>query len=149
MPIRKIIFRQSLVVALALILLTACNSKVATVNGTLCYPSEYLPKMNVYLKEAKSNKVYKVITQENQQAFKFKSIPFGDYYAYAYTIEDLTIDSNGKKAKASGGFTQAVPCGLNVNCTDHSLIPIKLRSKTNKEVIKICDWYGAKVPSEK
>lgn len=140
--------RARIIVSTIALLLMACNSNVATVNGTLCYPSEYVPKMTVYLKESKSKKVYKVITQEAQQSFKFKGIPFGDYFAYAYTLEKVMMDSDGKGSKASGGFTQAVPCGLTVNCNDHSLIPVKLRSRVHKDAIKICDWYGAKVPPE-
>jgi len=129
-------------------LLMACSSKVATIRGTLCFPSEYIPKMNVYLKESKSNKTYKLVTAYNQQSFKFKRIPFGDYQAYAYTAEALGIDTNGKNVKSKGGYTRAVPCGLTVKCNDRSLIPIKLRSRSSKEIIKICDWYGADVPPE-
>jgi hypothetical protein len=131
-----------------ILLLMACSNKVATVKGTLCFPSEYIPKMNVYLKESKSNKTYKLITTDNQQSFKFKRIPFGDYQAYAYTAESLGMDTNGKNVKSKGGYTHAVPCGLTVKCNDHRLILIKLRTRSNKEAIKICDWYGADVPPE-
>lgn len=117
-------------------------------NGTLCFPSDYIPEMTVYLQDISNKKVYKILIQEDQRSFKFNDLPFGDYYAYAYTIEKVSSDVNGNSFKASGGFTKAVPCGLSVDCNDHSLIPIEIDAKITKDTISICDWYGALVPDE-
>ena len=105
--------------------------------------------MNVYLKAAGSNTIYKLVSKENEQAFMFKKIPEGSYVAYAYTIEATMIDLNNKKSKASGGFTRFVPCGLSVDCKDHSLISFKVNNGKTTDAISICDWYGAIVPVEK
>src|SRR6267154_2165769 len=94
------------------ILLTSCRSTTGVVQGKLCFPSEYVPAMNVYLKSAGSDKVYKLVSKENQQVFTFKKIPEGNYVAFAYTLEATSLDLNNKKSKTSGGFTQFVPCGL-------------------------------------
>lgn len=45
-----------------------------------------------------------------------------------------------------GGFTAAVPCGLTVNCKDHSLIQIEVKNGESEDSIKISDWYGAILP---
>ncbi len=124
------------------------NDKTTELNGVLCYPSDYIPKMTVYLKETNSDKVYKLTTTDNQRLFKFTNIPFGDYCAYAYTFDKTLTDTSGIETKASGGYTKAVPCGLTVNCNDHTLINFKIDNNISKDTISICDFYGAIVPTE-
>lgn len=131
-----------------IILLTSCNSTTGIVKGTLCYPSDYIPAMNVYLKNKETNKTYSLLIKENQQTFKFKKIIEGNYIAYAYTIEETITDFNNKTSKASGGYTQAVLCGLTVNCNDHSFVNFNVKKGKTTKAIHICDWYGAMVPKE-
>ncbi|MCM2302932.1 MAG: hypothetical protein NDI80_09945 [Flavobacteriaceae bacterium] len=131
-----------------LILLTSCGTTTGTVKGTLCYPSDYIPAMNVYLKNNENGKTYSLLIKENQQTFKFKKILEGKYSAYAYTISEINTDFNNQTSKASGGYTQAVPCGLTVNCNNHSLINFNVKKGKTTKAIQICDWYGAMVPKE-
>jgi hypothetical protein len=128
--------------------LNACSDHTYEVNGVLCYPSEYIPKMTVYLKQTNSQKVYKLKTKENQRSFKFTNIPVGEYYCYSYTIDKILTDTRGIGHKASGGYTKAVPCGLTVDCKDHTLIKFKIDSNIGKDTINLCDFYGAIAPSE-
>jgi len=138
--------KNTLLFALAA-LLTNC-SKTGIVRGSMCYPSEYIPAMNVYLKATNSGKIHKIAIKEDQRTFKFKKVPEGNYVAFAYTIEETSMDINNKKSKAHGAFTKLVPCGLTIACKDHTLIDFKVqRGKVTKD-IKICDWYGATVPEE-
>ena len=130
-------------------LLTSCASTTGVVQGKLCFPSEYIPAMNVYLKATGSNAVYKLASKENQQTFTFKKVPEGNYVAFAYTAEATQLDLNNKKSKASGGFTRFVPCGLSIDCKDHTLISFKVNQRKTTGAISICDWYGAIVPAEK
>jgi hypothetical protein len=113
--------------------------------GRLCYPSDYLPKMTVYLKEVNTKKTYTLTTKEDQEFFRFIDIPYGKYIAYAYSIENVVTDEYGLKVKSSAGFTKAVPCGLTVECVDHTLIIFNVDSR---DTISICDSYGAIVPLE-
>jgi len=129
-------------------LLTNCST-TGIVQGSLCYPSEYIPAMNVYLKPVNADKSYKLTIKEDQRTFKFKKVPAGSYVAFAYTVEETLIDFHNKRSKASGGFTLAVPCGLTVACKDHALIHFKVNKGKVTSNIKICDWYGAIVPTEK
>ena len=132
---------------LIVFLFTGCMSSTGVVQGKLCFPSEYVPAMNVYLKSTGSDRVYKLVSKQNQQAFIFKKIPEGNYVAFAYTQESTSLDLNNKKSKASGGFTQFVPCGLSVDCKDHTLISFKVNKGKTTDAISICDWYGAMVPA--
>jgi hypothetical protein len=125
------------------------SNNTSELNGVLCYPSDYyIPEMTVYLRQTNSDKVYKLTTKENQSLFKFKDIPFGEYCCYAYTLDSTIEDTNGIKTKAIGGYTKAVPCGLTIDCNDHTLINFKIDSISSKDTISICDFYGAIVPNE-
>jgi hypothetical protein len=128
---------------------TSCVSTTGVVQGKLCFPSEYIPAMNVYLKSSTSNSVFKIVSKENEQNFTFKKIPEGNYIAFAYTAETTLLDLNNKKSKGSGGYTRFVTCGLSVNCKDHTLIDFNVRKGKTTNGIRICDWYGAIVPPEK
>lgn len=125
------------------ILMTSCSSTSGTVIGNVCYPSEYIPAMNVYLKNKETGKIYSLDLHENQKPFKFKKIPEGNYIAFAYTVQEVSTDLNNKTSIASGGYTHAVPCGLTVECKDHSLIIFKVEKGKATKNIQICDWFGA------
>jgi len=135
-------------ILLSLLFLSACVARKGEINGVLCYPSDYVPSMNVYLKETHSQKIYKLTTNQDQRRFKFRNIPFGDYTAYAYTLDKVSMDRKGAQSQAKGGYTKAVACGLTIHCHDHSLIKIKIKSRRYKDTISICDFYGAIVPTE-
>lgn len=117
-------------------------------NGSLCYPSEYIPAMTVYLKSTKSGKIYKLVTKEDQKFFKFSNIPYGEYCCYAYTLDKTVTDIDGNKNKASCGFTKAVVCGLSVDCNDHTLINFIIDKNIYKDTLSVCDFYGAILPPE-
>jgi len=133
---------------LSAIILSSCSSTSGTVRGTVCYPSEYIPAMNVYLKNKETNKIYSLDIKENQKPFKFKKIPKGNYIAFAYTVQEISTDANNKTAIANGGYTHAVPCGLTVECKDHSLLIFKVENGKTTKNIQICDWFGAIMKDE-
>ncbi len=133
---------------LSAVLLTSCSSTTGVVKGTVCYPSEYIPAMNVYLKNKESGKIYSLEIEENQKPFKFKDIPKGNYIAFAYTVQEVSTDANNKSSIANGGYTKAVPCGLTVDCKDHSLLIFKVENGKTTKNIQICDWFGAIMKDE-
>jgi len=134
---------------LSSILLTSCSSTSGTVKGTVCYPAEYIPAMIVYLKNKETSKIYSLDIEENQKPFKFKKIPAGDYIAFAYTVQEDLTDAKEKSTITNGGYTHAVPCGLTVECIDHSLLVFKVQNGKTTKGIKICDWFGAVMQDEK
>lgn len=134
---------------LASILLTSCSSTTGTVKGTVCYPSDYIPAMKVYLKNKETGKIFTLDIKENQKPFKFRKIPEGNYIAFAYTIQKVSLDNNNKSTIASGGYTYAVPCGLNIDCNDHSLLIFKVKNGNTTKNIQICDWLGTMLKDER
>ncbi len=64
------------------------------------------------------------------------------YYAvaYPYSADTYTAPAPGSPVLA-GGYTNAVPCGLSVDCTDHSLIAITVIAGQTITVDP-GDWYA-------
>lgn len=107
----------------------------ATIKGTLGYPSEGIPPMHVYaISTTNSSKYFSVDTAQNASSFTITGIEPGTYGVVAYP--------QGANNQLTGGYTKAVPCGLSVNCTDHSLIPVAVESGKTATGVEVKDWYA-------
>lgn len=103
-----------------------------SIGGLLSFPSERIPPLSVYAFSTTSSDYYYVDTVMDQGDFLISGLPPGTYYVVAYTT-DGTI---------SGGWTQAVPCGLSAACNDHSLIPVIVVGGQITEGVQVYDWYA-------
>jgi hypothetical protein len=103
-----------------------------TISGHLIYPSEYLPAMRVVAFDSATIAVVATVdTVEGQNAYEL-SVPAGMYYVVTYTLEgDL-----------AGGYSQMVPCGLDVSCADHTLIVVSVAVGGTAGGINPDDWYA-------
>ncbi len=107
-----------------------------SIEGNLSYPSEGIPPMAVvaYRVGGQPNEYYYVVTNANQSTYLLENIPEGSYTILAYPmLEGNTL---------AGGYTQAVPCGLLANCTDHSLIPVPVSAGQDTLGADPIDWYA-------
>jgi hypothetical protein len=103
-----------------------------TIRGHLIYPAEVLVAQRIVAFDTASmTKVAEVSTVQGQSTYEL-SVPAGDYYVVAYTLD----------GKLSAGYSQAVPCGLSVDCTDHSLIAVHVDGGAVLENINPQDWYA-------
>jgi hypothetical protein len=100
-------------------------------SGRICYPSEGIPSMTAYFQETGTNAVQQLSIAQNQSSYEI-ALPAGTYVAYAW-LPDFSL---------GGTYSKAVPCGLSVDCTDHSLLTFEVGSGGNTDGIDICDWYG-------
>ena len=91
------------------------------VAGKLCYPSEQIPAMTLYLQNMSRNKLFQFSINQHQSSYQFEVEP-GDYMAYAWT---LNFD-------AAGGYTEV----------DHRLKSFRVSAGNATSGIDICDWYG-------
>lgn len=106
----------------------------AAIKGTLGYPSEGIPPMQVYAMNTTDNTaVFSVKTPQHTQDFTISNLDPGTYYVFAYPQDT---------DKLAGGYTKAVPCGLSVECTDHSLIPVVVAAGKTVSGIEVKDWYA-------
>jgi hypothetical protein len=102
------------------------------IRGHLSYPSEFLPAQRVIAFRVSTMEIEAEVTTEDGQEEYELSVAAGDYFVVAY-LPDGTF---------SAGYSQAVPCGLTANCTDHSLIAVHVDAGQVVEGIDPQDWYA-------
>lgn len=102
------------------------------VTGMVCYPSEPpIPTLTLYFEDTTTHTVLPFDHSDGSATYQV-DLPPGTYTAYAWRTEFAL----------GGSYSQAVPCGLDVSCTDHSLIPFVVTGGGSITGIDICDWYG-------
>lgn len=102
--------------------------------GKVCYPSDAIPEMTVYIVNMVTKQVTSVPIAFNQSNYSAQ-VPPGSYIAFAWI----------KAQPGPGGtYSPAVPCGLTVACTDHSPTVFQAPAGGIAADINICDWYSQK-----
>src|SRR3989344_7055098 len=110
----------------------ANENENGTIKGTLGYPAEGIPPLEVYaLSTTDNSKFFFIKTSQNQNSFEIEDVDPGTYYVLAYSESNF-----------AGGWTKAVPCGLSVDCNDHSLIEVEVIAGKTTSGVKIKDWYA-------
>jgi hypothetical protein len=105
---------------------------LGTVSGTVCFPSEPpLPSLTLYFQETTTNAVTSLLHDDGTGLYTIDLVP-GTYVAWAWSFD----------FGSGGSYSQAVPCGLNVSCTDHTMLPFTVTAGAATTNIDICDWYG-------
>jgi hypothetical protein len=104
-----------------------------SIAGQLSYPSSFIPSMVVVAFEANGSNYRYVITNQNSTTYQIDDLPPGSYYVVAYPVDSPTYP---------GGYSQAVPCGLSVDCADHSLIPVNVIDGQVTQGVNPGDFYA-------
>ncbi|NJN43530.1 MAG: hypothetical protein HC806_01495 [Anaerolineae bacterium] len=106
-------------------------AQLGTVAGKVCFPSEVIPPMSAFFRNAATGQLSELTIAENQSSFRIE-LPVGTYEAFAYLYNS---DGGG------GSYSQYVLCGLSVDCVDHELIAFDVQPNQTTENVDICDWY--------
>ena len=131
-------------------------SATGTIGGTLGYPSDFIPPMVVYaipvndirasVVRASATCYGTVETVTNQQTFHILGLAPGSYYVLATWLPAVAAASDPRLASAGrtfgGAYTNAVACGLQYTCTDHSLIPVAVQAGRVTSGVAVTDWYS-------
>lgn len=108
------------------------------ITGNLSYPSDFIPELRIIAFEVVDNNMtgtwYSVDTVMNQRTYQIEGLPAGNYYVIAYMRD---AGENALRA----GYTLYVPCGLSVDCSDHSLIAVEVQAGSVVEGVDPGDWY--------
>jgi hypothetical protein len=104
-----------------------------SIAGQLSYPSSFIPSMVVVAFESNGSNYRYVITNQNSTTYQIDDLPPGSYYVVAYPVDSPTYP---------GGYSQAVPCGLLVDCADHSLIPVNVIDGQVTQGVNPGDFYA-------
>lgn len=117
-----------------------------TVTGMLSYPSEFIPPMRVVLFGLNDGKAYFVDTAYGQGFYSI-DVPAGSYYIVSYPYQGIP----GRTGQAdsysygpgsfAGGYSQAVLCGLTMDCNDHTLIAVNVAVGQTTSA-NPGDWYA-------
>ena len=109
----------------------APSGGTGSIVGKLSYPSEFIPPLRVFAFQVGSQTYFFVDTLENQGTYQIDGLPAGYYQVVAYTAGGL-----------ASGYTQAVPCGLSIDCTDHTLIEVPVNIGQVATGVDPGDWYA-------
>lgn len=110
----------------------APSAGTGSITGSLSYPSEFIPPLRVFAFQADTQNYFYVDTVENQPTYRIDGLPAGYYTVVAYVLS----------GNFAGGYTQAVPCGLSTDCTDHTLIQFPVNTGQTVTGIDPGDWYA-------
>jgi hypothetical protein len=111
------------------------RSATASISGKLSYPGETIPPMRVVAFNLKTDGYYTAVVH-NSGLYQITHLPAGVYHVVAYPITKTGT------SVISGGYSQAVLCGLSINCTDHSLISITVADGAKVIGIDPDDFYA-------
>lgn len=103
-----------------------------SISGSLSYPSEFIPAMQVVAFGLLSNDWYVVDTVEGSGTYQLDNLPAGLYQVVSYLVG----------GDYGGGYTAAVSCGLSVDCNDHALIAVEVTPGQVTTEINPGDWYA-------
>jgi hypothetical protein len=103
-----------------------------SISGRICYPGQSIPEMTVFFQEISTQQITELPIEGNQTSYAYMLNP-GKYVAYAYLNSGASL---------GGSYSNAVLCGLSVDCSDHSLIEFDVVPGETLDNIDICDWYA-------
>lgn len=106
------------------------------ISGKLSYPAEGIPALRIVAFPVDGSTPSYMDTAPNQSSYTFE-LPVGTYHIVAYVLP-----SEGFPGGFAGGYTQAIPCGLAVECADHSLIDVTVTGGETIPNIDLSDWYA-------
>jgi hypothetical protein len=114
------------------------NPPTGSISGMLTYPAEGLPRLHVvaFRLEDGSSRYIETASSPTILYYEF-DLPVGTYNVVAYAL-----GSDSSPTGLAGGYTNAVLCGLTVDCTDHSLIAVTVTAGSTTMNINPGDWYA-------
>ena len=110
--------------------------QLGTITGTLGYPAEGKPALRVVAFPLDGSTPSSVDAGAHQATYSL-DLPAGTYHVVAYSLGGA-----GFPTGLAGGYSQAVPCGLSVTCTDHSLITVTVTAGATTKDVNPNDYYA-------
>ena len=108
------------------------SAGTGSITGSLSYPSEFIPPLRVFAFQVGSQSYFYVDTLKDQSTYQIDNLPAGYYQVVAYILGGTL----------AAGYSQAVPCGLSVDCTNHDLIQVPVNSGQVVTGVDPGDWYA-------
>ena len=112
-----------------------------SISGRLGYPADAIPPLKVVAFRVGSDEFFFVETALNQPTYRIENLPEGKYNVVAYTL-----GGDSFPAGLSGGYTQAVLCGMTEACTEHGLTDVIVFDGEESMDVDIIDWLQPNFP---
>lgn len=111
----------------------------AIIQGSLSYPSEGIPEqMKICAQSLQTNDEFCTTNHLQSPQFTYGvgyqlTVSPGSYEVYAFLPEQPDYKAY---------YSEAVPCGLSVDCTSHRPIPVQVAAGETVTKIDPQDWYA-------
>ena len=145
-----IFFRLCLIYAICLILqpcpFAAAAPQVGVIEGSLSYPSEFIPPdMTICAENLATKKIYSTNKHLKAKKYQYKvgyklEVPPGDYHVYAYLPDPAKYGASYSKDYRAY-YSEFVKCGMTENCPSHAPVVVKVKSGETVSGIDPQDWY--------
>jgi len=108
----------------------------------VAYPSSSVVAQLVYAVNTlgPTKGAYSVETVEQQSRFTLLGIAPGSYFVYS-VARPVALRGDCRSAFGAG-YTRAVACGLDIHCTDHRPIAVKVAPGRATSGVDVVDWYS-------
>ena len=124
----------------------AAAPQPGVIEGSLSYPSEYIPDdMTISAENLATKKIYStnqhLMAKKYQYQVGFKlTVPPGDYHVFAQLPDPGRHGAEYAK-NYRAYYSEFVKCGMSVNCKSHAPITVKVKSGKTVSGIDPQDWY--------
>ncbi len=103
--------------------------QVGILSGALCYPSEYIPPMTIYARNADTGETWSMHVPVDTMSYEIE-VPAGNYWVFSWTDEGV-----------GASYSEFVVCGLSVECPDHTVVTVPVAVGQRVTGVDICDYY--------
>ncbi len=120
--------------------------------GHVSFPAGVLPAQTVYAIATDNSRYYTAETAWGQNQYAMVGVAPGAYYVLSAAPlflggvppgEPVSSDARtGPVLRFKTAYTRSVQCGLDVSCTDHTLVPVRVISGQTSGAIDPTDWYA-------
>ncbi len=111
------------------------NNKSGIISGNGSYPSDFIPdEINVYAYNIKTKEIIKHHIFDHETGKYEIKVPNGEYYVFSGSNDNINDKDNGF-------YSEMVPCGLTIDCKDHTLIKVIISDFSHASNINPGDWY--------
>jgi hypothetical protein len=144
-----ILYRLCLICCLCLILQPgpggAAEPKPGVIEGSLSYPSEFIPDdMTICAENLATQKIYCTSKHLQGKKYQYKmgyklEAPPGDYHVFAQLPDPARYGADYAKDYRAY-YSEFVKCGMSVNCKDHTPIVVTVKSGATTSGVDPWDW---------
>jgi hypothetical protein len=128
------VVRLSLAAAVSLGL--CAGAAAGTVEGTVVFPSQFVPSMTVYASEVETSRIHSAPLARGQANFTLE-LPRGRYLLFLSPNEPGAPNIYGAFTR----YSLCAPHEVDGQCEDHALIPVAVAAKPARIAVTIDDWY--------